>query len=629
MEFVPPSDLYRELLKTLSSAREDVILVSPWVEGNLAFELISAIPQGVKVELVIRAGSVEDLKITPAKVLKVVKAKGGKVLLHPSLHAKFILIDRKTAFVGSANLTDKGLNLLNNGNREAVLKITDKKTIGELLEYYQTLKGESLEISPDLVGFLIDKTETGNFKALLFEELPEGSFLLVEGGIFSLLEKVENLNTNLLREKLFEKVPPLEFKEDYTLWGKAFLFALFQEGVNLSIGELKPLGVLDNGKLLSPKIPPRSGASVFKLNGERIKPLTGRTAYGKPMECPVLVGRWRDVDINLDLGEVYTRHVSVLGITGSGKSYFTQRVLARAANNPCGVSFVVLDPQGEYSEALKPLLGNEFGKVVTTEVFENTLLPLTVEDFSNLLEGLGFSHLLRGSTKEAKLLKDFLAREFLATARGKGKSLEQILEEAKREIPPLGSEIETLKGEISFLYGEGVLKNQPQEVERVLRIPKKGITIFDFSQILDTKTKLNLAGLILKNLFFKRKKGEKTVVVVEEAHNFAPERGFGDAEAGRGNLALLMLEKIAAEGRKLNLGLWIVAQRPAQVNKYILSQTNTHFLFKLLDKNDLQAVETYLSRSSEGLIKRLPLLGIGECIATGLGIPFEVGIEVI
>jgi DNA helicase HerA-like ATPase len=192
----------------------------------------------------------------------------------------------------------------------------------------------------------------------------------------------------------------------------------------------------------------------------------------------------------------------------------------------------------------------------------------------------------------------------------------------------LEDEIETLKEELVFLYGEGVLKNQPSEFQKTVKEPNKRVVIFDFSQVLDTQTRLNLAGLVLKNLFFKREKGERTITVVEEAHNFAPEKGFGDAEAGKRNLALIMLEKIASEGRKLNLGLWIIAQRPAQVNKYILSQTNTHFLFRLTDKNDLQSVETYLSDTSEGLIKKLPLLGIGECMANGLGVPFEVKLKV-
>jgi DNA helicase HerA-like ATPase/intein/homing endonuclease len=119
--------------------------------------------------------------------------------------------------------------------------------------------------------------------------------------------------------------------------------------------------------------------------------------------------------------------------------------------------------------------------------------------------------------------------------------------------------------------------------------------------------------LIAKKLFDLRKKDRVPpfMMVFEEAHNFIPEKGFGQA------ISNPIMRKIASEGRKFGLGIGVISQRPARIDKNVLSQCNTQFILKVTNPNDLKAI----SKSFEGvtsevedMIKSLPP---GVCFVLG------------
>ncbi|MFB6265456.1 MAG: ATP-binding protein, partial [Candidatus Nanohaloarchaea archaeon] len=99
--------------------------------------------------------------------------------------------------------------------------------------------------------------------------------------------------------------------------------------------------------------------------------------------------------------------------------------------------------------------------------------------------------------------------------------------------------------------------------------------------------------MLASRLFELRKKNEVPpfLMVIEEAHNFVPERNFGKAVCSD------ILRTVASEGRKFGLGLGVVSQRPARVDKNILSQCNTQMIMRVTNPNDLNAI----SRSFEGV----------------------------
>ena len=590
------------------------------MEGVLFAELLASVPKGVGVSAILRVSGREDLRITTPDIFKELKRLNADIYLNRNLHAKFFIVDGKTALLGSSNLTDRGLNRFGEGNRKANLLLKGK-IVGNLLQYFEKLKKESLKIDGNLVGFLLEKSSTTLNSVFILEPLEEGDFLITGGGyLFRILD---------LCSEVPSEVPAELFKESSVDWLKAYLFALSVENRPVYRAYLELLGLWDGGNLRRAEIPPPAGAPLFKSEKGILEKLSKKTVYGRDMECPVYVGGTKSFRAYLELAEIWRRHCAVLGITGSGKSFLTQRVVSRSVKAECGVKFIVLDPQGEYEKALKELLGKNFEKNVEVKRFPNTLFPITPDDFYELLDFTGFSHLYRGNLRDNKLLRDEIA-SFLKPLLGNisylSTDLEGFLRRVSVKLKGLSEEIGAFESELKLLFGDEALNNQREVAGLIFQDSEKRVEIYDFSRILDGRSRLNIAGLVLKKLFFGSK--GKTIVVVEEAHNFAPARGFGEVEAGRRNLALLMLEKIASEGRKLNIGLWIVAQRPAQVNKYVLSQTNTHFLFKLLDRNDLSAVETYLSNVGLEISKKLPKLDIGRCLVSGLGFPFEMELRI-
>ncbi len=113
-----------------------------------------------------------------------------------------------------------------------------------------------------------------------------------------------------------------------------------------------------------------------------------------------------------------------------------------------------------------------------------------------------------------------------------------------------------------------------------------------------------------KELFEKRKRGELEpfFMVIEEAHNFVPEKGMGKAVCSD------ILRKIASEGRKFGLGLGVVSQRPANVAKNVLSQCGTQLIMRVTNPNDLKAI----ARSFEGVNKSVKESITGLPPGTGL-----------
>ena len=67
------------------------------------------------------------------------------------------------------------------------------------------------------------------------------------------------------------------------------------------------------------------------------------------------------------------------------------------------------------------------------------------------------------------------------------------------------------------------------------------------------------------------------MMIVEEAHNYCPQQG--QVATSR------IMKTIAGEGRKFGLGMGIITQRPAKVDKNVLSQCNTQIILKVTNKN--------------------------------------------
>jgi hypothetical protein len=118
----------------------------------------------------------------------------------------------------------------------------------------------------------------------------------------------------------------------------------------------------------------------------------------------------------------------------------------------------------------------------------------------------------------------------------------------------------------------------------------------------------------------KQKKLPPLMIIVEEAHNYCPQ---GVTAASK------ILRTIASEGRKFGLGLCIVTQRPAKVDKNVLSQCNTQIILKVTSPNDLKAIGASVEGLTPGMENEIQGLPIGTAIlaSSSLSLPLFVDIR--
>ena len=95
------------------------------------------------------------------------------------------------------------------------------------------------------------------------------------------------------------------------------------------------------------------------------------------------------------------------------------------------------------------------------------------------------------------------------------------------------------------------------------------------------------------------------LVIVEEADIYVPQRGRG----------LDILQVMSRRGRKRGLGILFATQRPALVNKNVLSQCNNVFIGKLTLRNDIDSVRIFFSSMDDA--RQLTALEPGQFYVQG------------
>ncbi|MCL4400805.1 DUF87 domain-containing protein [Candidatus Parvarchaeota archaeon] len=131
----------------------------------------------------------------------------------------------------------------------------------------------------------------------------------------------------------------------------------------------------------------------------------------------------------------------------------------------------------------------------------------------------------------------------------------------------------------------------------------------------DTLQKEYLVNRVLSELYLLENELKSPyLVVVEEADKFVPQV--------RHNLG--MIEELAVRGRKRGIGLLLVSQRPANVDKNVLSQCSYGFIGKLTIENDIKAVNIFFTRT---ILRGIATHNPGDFSSFGLGITRTIHVK--
>jgi len=95
-------------------------------------------------------------------------------------------------------------------------------------------------------------------------------------------------------------------------------------------------------------------------------------------------------------------------------------------------------------------------------------------------------------------------------------------------------------------------------------------------------------------------------IVLEEAHEFIPQGTRNDLKE--------ILTRIALRGRKRGLGIIILSQRSAKVEKDVLTQAEILFLHKVVHPSDMKVYKEILPISGNEVSFLISKLNVGDCI---------------
>lgn len=106
-------------------------------------------------------------------------------------------------------------------------------------------------------------------------------------------------------------------------------------------------------------------------------------------------------------------------------------------------------------------------------------------------------------------------------------------------------------------------------------------------------------------------------LIIDEAHNILSEQSERESEQWK-DYRLEVFEEIIKEGRKFGVFVTLASQRPSDISPTIISQLHNYFLHRLINNQDIKAVERTVSYLDKLSFESLPILPTGTCIFAGL-----------
>lgn len=379
------------------------------------------------------------------------------------------------------------------------------------------------------------------------------------------------------------------------------------------------IGYRDSREVLKiPNSTISSNSEVYNADSNFIKNILG---LNKDKGLYIgLLDNYNMIQVKLNVKNLVTKHLAVLAKTGAGKSYTLGVIVEELIEQ--GIPCVIIDPHGEYSSLkLKNQSNNELELMhrydispksyeqVIDEYSPNTEINRNAKPFSISLNSLSAQEI--SNMTPIKIGGTQMGILYNAISDVKKNSTHYDLNDIRANLELINSNAKYgLYACLDFIDNIGVFSNNPIKVEDLVN-PKR-VTLINLRGVAPEVQQIIVAKLC-KDLFEKRKRNEVSpfFLIIEEAHNFCPERNFGESPSS------YILRNIASEGRKFGLGLGVVSQRPARVDKNVLSQCNTQIIQKVTNPNDLKAISASAENISSSVVNDISTLAIGTALVVG------------
>jgi hypothetical protein len=228
-------------------------------------------------------------------------------------------------------------------------------------------------------------------------------------------------------------------------------------------------------------------------------------------------------------------------------------------------------------------------------------LPLDVVTQKLAFIGRTGSGKTYASTKLAELLGEAGAQFIALDPVGKWWSLR-----LRGDGKPSGLDVPVFGG----LHGD--LPLEPLMGARIadLIVDRQISAVLDVSQFEHNTDKARFAEAFATRLFFRKKSAPSAVhLFVEEAQEFVPQNPQGEEKRMLG-----AFERLIKLGRNFGIGASLISQRPQEINKKALNQTECLFVFQTTGVHERKAIDAWIADKGidEDIAALLPSLHVGE-----------------
>lgn len=349
-----------------------------------------------------------------------------------------------------------------------------------------------------------------------------------------------------------------------------------------------------------------------------------------------------------NINELFSKHIAILGSTGSGKSATVAAIIHAISEYSPGVDndgnqkpwhphIVILDPHNEYNKA--------FPQAQRLVSDEGTLkLPFWLLNLQELMD------LFIGKTEFQATSQTNILKKALIEARKEGMQkigftegdisvdspvpfslttlVAKIYEDMNGLTPSKQDKHRNILNKIEMLQRDVRLKflmddwtSGTDEMKAVISqfiSSENTLKIIDLSGIPNDVAGI-VSSTIARVLFMyklwentEERKDDPILLVCEEAHRYVPNRGEAEYAAAQD-----AIKRVAKEGRKYGIGLMLISQRPSEIEPTVLSQCNSWLVLRLTNGDDQAYVMKFLPDALTSLGKILPALRRREAIFIG------------
>jgi DNA helicase HerA-like ATPase len=415
---------------------------------------------------------------------------------------------------------------------------------------------------------------------------------------------------------------------------------------------IRVLGVLlPEGQLTPPRQPPTPRSEVYLVESP--------SDVNLKLETGLELGKHKFSGITVPVKpEALKYHIGVVGATGTGKSKLVV-ALVREVLAKTNWRVIVFDHSGQDYAVLEEFKDKVVDSSKVTQdlesIFQYLKKEMSVKDvgedvlyvtltlyvlYNGDLRSLQVSqsrglHEYSGTRgKETKIgldeseVKDAISKlpELIETV-----DLEEKIKETQWRTPILVELFKAVAGSISpkmnkekpallmslqRRFIESLNERKMSGKDILERLERDRLVIVDLSSVRQEERRYLVASILRRiwNYIDERKQPVNTLVVIDEAHNYACQQGCSPSNE--------IIERTAREGRKWGLGLVLASQRIIDFSTDVRNNINTFFFSKLQTPSDLDYLKGVLDLGGIEY-EDIAILATREFYFAGLGNPLK------